>query len=166
MTQEEFIQSMIDAGYAGDFYKIEGDKLIITYSGRTIKLRSEISPGIIFRNNGDVHLLGCETLPEGTVFENEGTVDISNVKEIPKGTIFSNGGYATFPRCSSISSGVKFINGGDVYFGPLRLICPSVKFLNSGKISILEWTLFSQMEGIDSKKILDKMISIGLFQRN
>ena len=72
----------------------------------------------------------------------------------------------------SLPSGVVFINEGNVWLDSLRRIPPGVVFYNSGRLQLTElsgnkpfhlWD--GNIEGIDSKRLLNKMISIGLFDR-
>ena len=110
MTQEEFIKILNRNKYP---YRIEGDKIIVTY---TTRLRS---------------------------------VDLEVLTSLPPGVEFSNEGYINLRALTSLPLGVVFKNGGDVYLGLLI-----GRWFN-------EWE--SNIEGIDSKMLLNVMIKQGVF---
>ena len=72
---------------------------------------------------------------------------------------------------TSLPPGVKFRNEGDVYLHSLTSIPPGVEFRNDGTIrlkSLLggysdEWR--GNIKGINSKRLLNLMISKGVFER-
>ena len=170
MTQEAFIKKLNRKKYP---YRIEGDKIIVTYTTRLRsvdlpKLRS-LPPGVVFENNGHVWLDLLESLPPGVefknigdvvldslgnlssvvVFENRGNVDLPVLTSLTLGVEFSNEGYINLRALTSLPLGVEFKNGGDVYLGLLI-----GRWFN-------EWE--SNIEGIDSKMLLNVMIKQGVF---
>ena len=79
------------------------------------------------------------------------TVDLESLTSLPPGVEFRNGGYVVLPSLTSLPSGVVFKNGEDVYLG--YLIGRWLK----------EWK--GNIEGIDSKRLLNVMIKQGVFER-
>ena len=78
-------------------------------------------------------------------------VDLSAITSLPSGVIFKNKGYAWFSSLISLPSGVVFSNSGDVYLIDL-----------TGGWSA-EWK--GNIEGIDEKRLLNKMIKDGVFEK-
>ena len=149
MTGEEFIKELERKGYS---YKIEGDKIVITYKGLVdLKSLTSISPGVVFRNGAGIFLDSLASLPPGVVFE--------------------NGSDIYFELLSSLSPDVVFNNEGNVWLDSLASIPPSVEFKNRGHVNleslIGDWfySWKGNIEGVDSKRLLNKMISLGLFER-
>jgi len=72
---------------------------------------------------------------------------------------------------TSLPSGVEFKNGGDVNLGSLTSIPPGVEFRNEGDVYMRDpiggyfgdWG--GNIEGIDSKRLLNLMIKQGVFER-
>ncbi len=91
MTQEEFKKELDKRGY---FYKIEGNKIVITKECGALYLDSliDLPSNVVFMNTGGVYLNNLKTLPEGIVFSNRGGVDLRLLEKIPQGIVFSNGG--------------------------------------------------------------------------
>jgi hypothetical protein len=66
---------------------------------------------------------------------------------------------------------VEFKNGGGVWLGSLTSISPGVEFRNEGWVQLEsligsnfnEWK--GNIEGINSKRLLNKMIKDGVFER-
>ena len=109
MTKKEFKQVLERKGYS---YKIEGDKIVITYKGLVdLKSLTSISPGVVFRNGAGIFLDSLASLPPGVVFNNVGGVYL------------------------------EFLIGVWLY----------------------EWE--GNIEGIEPKRLLNKMISLGIFER-
>ena len=72
MTREEFIEILDVEGYP---YKMEGDKIIVTYKGYVALLSlTSLPPGVVFKNEGDVILNALTSLPPGVGFNNGGDV--------------------------------------------------------------------------------------------
>ena len=68
MTQEEFIKVLDEKGCS---YKIEGDKIIVTYRGSVfLESLTSLPPGVVFKNEGGVDLRYLTSLPPGVEFKN------------------------------------------------------------------------------------------------
>ena len=98
--------------------------------------------------------------------DEDGSCDINlRELEIPSDVIFQNEGDVTL-RMEEIPENVEFANEGDVYLYYVENIHPSVKFNNEGEVW-LKGDLFSNwsgnIEGIDSKRLLNFMINKGIF---
>ena len=78
-------------------------------------------------------------------------VDLSALTSIPPGVEFKNGGYVDLESLTSLPPGVEFKNGEDVYLGLLI-----GRWFD-------EWQ--GNIEGIDSKRLLNVMIKQGVFER-
>ena len=78
-------------------------------------------------------------------------VDLSALTSIPPGVEFKNGGYVDLSALTSLPPGVEFKNGEDVYLGLLI-----GRWFD-------EWQ--GNIEGIDSKRLLNVMIKQGVFER-
>ena len=91
------------------------------------------------------------SIPSDVIFRNPGYVDLLYIDNIPSGVDFRNGGDVRFSSVTSIEKGVHFNNHGEVY---LKSIFGSWAHYWEGAI-----------EGIGTKRLLNKMISIGLFDR-
>ena len=149
MTREAFIKVLERKGYS---YKIEGDKIVITYKGLVdLKSLTSISPGVVFRNGAGIFLDSLASLPPGVVFE--------------------NGSDIYFELLSSLSPDVVFNNEGNVWLDSLASIPPSVEFKNRGHVNleslIGDWfySWKGNIEGIKPNRLLNAMISLGLFER-
>ena len=72
---------------------------------------------------------------------------------------------------TSLPPGVVFKNGGSVFLDSLASIPPSVVFKNGGDVDLRSliggWFYYweGNIKGIDRKRLLNKMISLGLFER-
>ena len=97
--------------------------------------------------NKDVDLDSLETLPPGVEFENRGDVYLRYIETIPPGVVFKNGGHVYLRSLETLPPGVEFNNGEDIYLASLR-------WLN-------HWS--GNIEGIDSKRLLNLMIKQGVF---
>jgi hypothetical protein len=91
---------------------------------------------IVVTGKGDVWLASLTSLPSGVVFRNGGHVWLESLTSLPPGVVFENGGSY----------------GGSVFFESL---------INVGFIS--RWQ--GNIEGIDSNRLLNKVIELGLFDR-
>lgn len=101
--------------------------------------------------------------------DEDGSCDIDlRELEIPSDVIFENEGEVTL-SIEEIPENVEFANEGDVYLYHVENIHPSVKFNNEGDVWLkvgwfnLIWK--GNIEGIDSKRLLNFMISKGVFER-
>lgn len=102
--------------------------------------------------------------------DSEGNFDLV-LESIPSDVIFRNPGYVDLLYIDNIPSGVDFRNGGDVRFSSVTSIEKDVRFNNHGKVYLESifgsWAHYwkGNIEGIESKRLLNKMISMGLFDR-
>ena len=66
-----------------------------------------------------------------------------------------------------LPSGVEFNNGGDVWLHSLKTLHPGVEFKNNVWVSLekLDTRNFTGIEGIDNRRLLNLMISKGVFER-
>ena len=101
--------------------------------------------------------------------DEDGSCDIDlRELEIPSDVIFENEGEVTL-SIEEIPENVEFANEGDVYLYHVENIHPSVKFNNEGDVWLkvgwfnLIWK--GNIEGIDSKRLLNLMIKQGVFER-
>ena len=107
---------------------------------------------IVFTHKGHVNLESLKTLPPGVQFNNGGHVWLHSLKILPPGVEFNNGGSVRLDSLKILPPGVEFNNGGDdVYLGPL--------------IGILFHKWSGNIEGIDSKRLLNVMINKRIFER-
>ena len=149
MTRKEFIGILDREDYS---YEIEGDKIIVTHNVYVfLASLTSLPPGVVFNNVGDVHLGSLITLPPGVEFNNVGDVLLTSLETISHGVVFRNSGDIYLKYLTSLPPGVEFKNGGDVYLESLFGGC------------LKDWR--GNIEGIDSKRLLNKMISLGLFER-
>ena len=71
----------------------------------------------------------------------------------------------------TLPPGVQFENGGDVYLGSLETLPPGVEFKNEGPVDLrsLIGGFFNKwdgnIDGVEPKRLLNKMISMGMFDR-
>ena len=106
---------------------------------------------IISGYGGDVYLNALTSLPPGVEFRNKDHVGLESLTSLPPGVVFKNEGYVYLRSLTSLPPDVEFNNGGDVW---VRDIIGG--FFNKWKGNI---------EGVDEKRLLNKMISLGLFER-
>ena len=149
MTREEFIKELKERRYS---HKIEGDKIIVTRGGDVhLSSLTSLPPNVEFRNEGYVYLDRLTSLPPGAAFRNGGHVNLRSLTSLPSGVEFMNVGNINLDSITSLSPGVEFKHRGNVYF----------RSLMGGRFS--DWR--GDIEGIDYKRLLNKMISLGLFER-
>jgi hypothetical protein len=153
MTQEEFIEILNREKYS---YEIEGDKIVVTHKWSVyLDALTSLPPGVVFRNEGDVYERGdvylnaLTSLPPDVEFRNEGNVSLGSLTSLPPGVEFNNRGDAWLKSLTSIPPGVEFRNGGDV----------NLNSIIGGWLNTWE----GNIEGIDSKRLLNSMIKQGLF---
>jgi len=146
MTRDEFIKVLEEKGPS---YEIEGDKIVVSYFNKDVDLDSleTLPPGVEFENRGDVYLRYIETIPPGVVFKNDGHVDLDSLEILPPGVQFENRRTVYLRSLETLPPGVEFNNGEDIYLASLR-------WLN-------RWS--GNIEGIDSKRLLNLMIKQGVF---
>ena len=147
MTREEFIKVLDERGYS---YKIEGDKLIVTYKGTVhISEIESIPSDVVFDNRHHVYLRSLKTLPPDTVFNNRGDVELWDLEELPSGTVFNNTGTVNF-RIDNIPTSTVF-NGKGIFFDGMK------------NWTYGEWR--NKIEGISFSRLLNLMIKQGVFQK-
>ena len=155
MTREAFIKALDKKRYS---YEIEGDKIIIIsgYGGNVyLNALTSLPPGVEFRNKDHVGLESLTSLPPGVVFKNGGYVDLRSLTSLPPGVEF----------------GVEFNNEGGVFLRSLTSLPPDVEFNNGGNVWLRDiiggffnkWK--GNIEGVGPNKLLNKMISLGIFER-
>jgi hypothetical protein len=149
MTREEFIKILEEERYS---YKIWENKIVVTHKG-TVDLRdlTSLPPGVVFNNGWAVNLTSLTSLPPGVEFRNEGYVYLSSLTSLPPNMEFRNEGYVGLESLTSLPPGVVFNNRGYVY----------LRSLIRGGFQDWEGNIY----GIDSNRLLNKMISLGLFER-
>ena len=88
MTQKEFIKVLDEKGYS---YKIEGDKIVVTYEGDVfLRALTSLPPDVEFGNGGSVRLDSLTSIPPGVEFRNRGYVYLDSITSIPPGVVFKN----------------------------------------------------------------------------
>jgi hypothetical protein len=149
MTREAFIEVLKREDCS---YKIEGDKIVVTdeWDVYLFSLPS-LPPDVEFRNRGFVSLDRLTSLPPGVVFKNRGHVHLESLTSLPSGVVFKNRGRVDLESLTSLPPGVVFRNRGFV----------NLRALIGGRFD--KWK--GNIEGIDSKRLLNSMISKGLFER-
>jgi hypothetical protein len=149
MKQEQFIKRLDTRGYS---YEIEGDKIIVTHKGYVdLKTLKSLPIGVEFNCDGPVDLRRLTSIPSGVVFRNGnngnnayiGDVYLQSLETIPPGVVFNNRGYVNLESLTSIPPGIVFNNRGSVYINGWR----------------------GSIEGVGSNRLLNFMISKGLFER-
>ena len=108
---------------------------------------------------------------DNVVVTYRGYVDLESLTSLPPGVEFKNGGRVYLGSLTSLPSGVEFRNDGDVYLDSITSISPGVVFNNRGDVGLRsliggwidDWS--GNIEGIDSNRLLNKMIELGLFNR-
>ena len=106
---------------------------------------------IIVTEGGDVDLEALTSLPPGVEFRNRGNVWLNYLTSLPPGVEFRNGGFVHLDSLTSLPPGIVFNNEGSV----------RLRALIGGLFN--EWN--GNIEGIDSKRLLNFMISKELFER-
>jgi len=106
---------------------------------------------IVVTHEFAVFLGSLTSLPPGVVFSNRNDVFLGSLTSLSPGVEFKNVGNVYLSSLTSIPSGAVFENWGDVY----------LESLIGGYFD--DWE--GNIEGIDSKRLLNKMISLGLFEK-
>ena len=94
-----------------------------------------------------------------------------NLKTLPSDVVFNNEGDVFLKSLKTIPSGIEFKNTGDVFLDVLETLPPGVEFNNGDRVHVKfihpayfhRWN--GNIEGIDSKTLLNKMIQRGIFSR-
>jgi len=99
-----------------------------------------------------------------------GIVGLDSLTSLPPGVEFKNGFHVYLDSLTSLPLGVEFKNKGGVWLDSLTSISPGVEFRNKGGVLLRDligrfgdWN--GNIEGIDSKRLLNKMIKDGVFER-
>ena len=84
---------------------------------------------------------------------------------VTRGEDFSDGDFTAW--VNSLPTRVEFRNRGDVLLSPFIILPPGVEFNNTGGVRIRGWfdDWEGNIEGIDPKRLLNKMIKQGVFER-
>jgi hypothetical protein len=102
------------------------------------------------------------------VVTHKGGLDLNDLTSLPPNVVFKNVGYVSLISLTSIHPPAEFNNGGDVNLRYVTSVPPGVVFKN-GKDVWLRSIFFGwwngNIEGIDSKRLLNKMISSGLLDK-
>jgi hypothetical protein len=106
---------------------------------------------IVVKGNGSVFLSALTSLPPDVEFRNEGDVWIHHITSLPPGIVFNNQGSVYLGSLNSISPGVVFNNERDI----------SLYYMIGGHFK--RWK--GNIEGVDNKRLMNLMISKGLFER-
>jgi hypothetical protein len=106
---------------------------------------------VIVTHPGLVNLKSLQTLPQGIEFNNRGDVHLRSLQTLPQGIVFNNGGAVNLMSLQTLPQGIVFNNGGAV----------NLMSLTRGWFS--GWQ--GNIGGIDFKRLLNKMISLGLFDK-
>ena len=172
MTREEFIKVLDKKDYS---YEMMGDSVVVNGgdSNGVVILSSltSIPRGVVFRNRGAVYFSDLTSLPPDVVFKNVGGVILSSLTSIPRGVVFKNVGNVDLRSLTSLPPGVVFENERSIDLRALTSIPPGVVFENGGNIwldyllggNFTKWK--GNIEGIDEKRLLNKMIKDGVFER-
>ena len=168
MTREEFIKYLDRYEYS---YRMEGNKIVVTHKSAYFRDIDSLPSGVEFRNRGDVDLEYITSISPGVEFRNGGDVNLSSLPSLPSGVKFNNGGDVNLGSLTSISPGVVFENRCNIWLDSLPSIPPGVGFKNEGNIDLSslmgdwfeDWK--GNIEGINPPRLLDKMVSFGLFNK-
>ena len=106
---------------------------------------------IVVTHDRDVGLGALTSLPPGVVFRNKRFIYLDSITSLPSGVEFENRGSVDLRSLTSLPPGVEFKNEGFVY----------LESLIGGYFD--DWK--GNIEGIDHKRLLNKMIKQGVFER-
>ena len=112
-----------------------------------------------------------EIVGDKMVVTYRGCVDLRSLTSIPPNVEFRNGMIVRLSSITSLPPNVEFRNGMSVNLASLTSIPPGVEFKNGGDVDLGsliggyfdDWK--GNIEGIDSKSLLNKMIEDGVFDR-
>ena len=110
--------------------------------------REEGNKIIVDEDNGYVNLISLKIIPGEIEFSNKGNLFLGDLESISPNVLFSNQGNVLL-KLTSIPKGVEFNNRKDVYL-------PLFGWFD-------EWV--GNIEGIGYQRLLNKMISLGLFNK-
>jgi len=149
VTRKAFIEVLKSSRVS---YEIEGDKVVVTGEvGVNLRYLISLPPGVVFKNYGDVYMPNLMELAQGVEFKNYGSVYLEDLTSLPPGVVFKNYGDVDLDDLTSLPPVVVFENGGDV----------NLNSLTGGGFK--DWK--GNIEGIDSKRLLNSMVSKGIFER-
>jgi len=146
MTKEGFIDELESRDYS---YEIVDDKIIVNH-------------------DWNVNLGYLKSLPSDVVFNNQGGVYLESLDSLPPVVEFNNQGVVHLDSLTSLHPGVVFNNETNVYLDLLNSISPGVEFNNKEYVYLLgRWFYMwnGNIEEIDSKRLLNKMIKDRVFER-
>ena len=106
---------------------------------------------IVVTHKGYVYLESLTSLPPGVQFNNKRGVNLKSLKILQPGVVFKNKGSVYLNSLKSLPHGVEFKNKGSV----------GLESLTGGRFR--DWK--GNIEGVDSKRLLNFMISKGVFQK-
>jgi hypothetical protein len=104
---------------------------------------------IVVTNEDTVYLNTLTSLPPGVEFKNRGLVSLVSLETLPPGVVFENMGSVWLESLTSLPPGVEFRNGKGV----------NLNSLTRGWFE--DWK--GNIEGVDSKRLLNFMIKQGVF---
>jgi hypothetical protein len=107
---------------------------------------------IVVTYRGSVFLDSLTSLPPDVEFRNDRGVYLESLTSLPAGVVFRNGGHVFLRSLTSLSPDVEFNNKGYVLLDSL-----TGDYFN-------RWE--GNIEGVNSKRLLNKMITLGLFDKN
>lgn len=142
MTREAFIKVLDEKGYP---YEIVGDKIIVN---------AEVgNPG--YSGDGYLYLEKLKSLPPNVHFKASGNIYLNALTHLPSGISFGGcGWYVGLKSLRSIPSDTRFEMNASIR----SLIGPA-----GGYGYFHSWE--GLIEGIAPKRLLDKMVSLGLFDK-
>lgn len=142
MTREEFIEILDEEGYP---YEIVGNEIIVNAEVGT--------PG--YSGDGFLYLADLKSLPPNVHFKTSGNIYLNGLTRLPSGITFGGRGWnVELNSLRSIPSDTRFeINAS------IRSIIGPV----GGYGYFHGWE--GLIEGIAPKRLLDKMVSLGLFNK-
>jgi hypothetical protein len=108
-----------------------------------------VGDNIVVTGKGDIWLESLTSLPPGVEFKNGGGVFLESLTSLPPGVVFNNVRDVWLDSLTSLPPGVVFNNLGDV----------ALNSLVGGWFE--NWK--GNIEGIDSKRLLNLMIKQGVF---
>ena len=142
MTKEEFIKKLEAKGYP---YEIMGNKIMVNAERGT--------PG--YSGDGFIYLQDLKSLPPNVHFKTSGNIYLNGLTRLPSGISFGGRGWnVELNSLRSIPSDTRFEMNASIR----SLIGPAGVY---GYFHAWEGLI----EGIAPKRLLDKMVSLGLFNK-
>jgi hypothetical protein len=171
MTRGDFIILLESNGYD---YDISGDLIIINGGDKKQNIVSlekidSMPPGVEFSKNcGGVRLYNLKELPPRVYFNNTSYVNLKSLEYINTEVEFNNGAMVHLDSLKELNPNVKFNNNGYVNLKSLEKISPDFEFNNSKWVYFSNFSTYNwgcNIEGIDSKRLLNLMINKEIFER-